>query len=250
MDNIIVTRHQGMVAWLRLHGIEGEVKESVKAADVKGRRVFGVLPLHLASEAAEVVTVSMPGLTVEQRKAGGDLTPAEMDAAGATLHAFVVRWVEFVPGLPVEMRDMVHGLLEDAARKNSKSACWNCAENAARILGVPCPADPARPNWPDIEALRRMNENVMDQKLVNAAELRECATPVVDYRQENAMDKEKFDKARADCGRVGHVQSPPRMAVPGDSGRQGAVEHRGPDCRDTTGEPLLKKEQLQYEDLE
>ena len=87
-DSIIVTRHAGLVAWLAERGITGRVISQATPADVRGKRVVGVLPLHLAAEAAEVVTVDMPGLKPEQR--GQDLTPAEMDEAGAALTTYVV----------------------------------------------------------------------------------------------------------------------------------------------------------------
>jgi len=87
---VIVSRHAGAVEWLRQHGIEGEViAQVVSPEQVRGRVVVGALPLHLAAEAAEVVAIDMPRLTAEQR--GRDLTPAEMDAAGATLSRYVVR---------------------------------------------------------------------------------------------------------------------------------------------------------------
>lgn len=87
---LIVTRHTGMVEWLARRGITGEVKAQVTAADVRGRRVIGVLPLHLAAEAAEVVAVDMPGLTLEQRQRINDLTVVEMEAAGARMTTYVV----------------------------------------------------------------------------------------------------------------------------------------------------------------
>lgn len=87
-DTLIVTRHQGLVEWLARHGIEGEVKAQVGPDDVRGKHVVGVLPLALAAEAASITTVDMPGLRPDQR--GVDLTPGEMDAAGATLATYMV----------------------------------------------------------------------------------------------------------------------------------------------------------------
>lgn len=49
--------------------------------DVRGKRVLGVLPLSLARHAASVTEIELPGLRSDQR--GKELTPAEMDAAGA-----------------------------------------------------------------------------------------------------------------------------------------------------------------------
>ena len=87
-ETIIVTRHAGLVEWLAGRGITGKVIAQATAADVRGKRVIGVLPLHLAAEAAEVVTVDMPGLKPEQR--GQDLSPEQMDAAGAALSVYIV----------------------------------------------------------------------------------------------------------------------------------------------------------------
>lgn len=87
-DTLIVTRHAGLVEWLDRQGIRGRVIEHATADDVRGQHVVGALPLHLAALAASVTTVDMPGLRPEQR--GVDLTPDEMDAAGATLRRYRV----------------------------------------------------------------------------------------------------------------------------------------------------------------
>ena len=89
---VIVTRHAGLVSWLwrKLDIDISDIKvvEHAPPADVKGAIVYGVLPLDLAAEAAEVWTVSMPGLRQEQR--GQDLTLDEMNEAGAHLEGFKV----------------------------------------------------------------------------------------------------------------------------------------------------------------
>lgn len=86
---IIVTRHAGTIEWLKSHGIEGEVISHVTdPAQIAGKRVYGVIPLHLAAEAAEVVTIDMPRLPADKR--GVDLTPEEMDKYGARLRAYKV----------------------------------------------------------------------------------------------------------------------------------------------------------------
>ena len=89
---VVVTRHKGLVSWLwrKLDFDIQDVKviEHATANDVQGAVVYGVLPLDLAAEAAEVWTVAMPGLRPDQR--GQDLTPEEMDEAGAHLVGFKV----------------------------------------------------------------------------------------------------------------------------------------------------------------
>jgi len=88
MNKVIVTRHAGMVEWLSLHGVEGDVIAHATPEDVRGRDVYGILPLNLAAEAFTITTVDMPGLKPEQR--GQDLSPAEMDEAGATMTTYRV----------------------------------------------------------------------------------------------------------------------------------------------------------------
>ena len=88
-ETVIVTRHAGLVEWLAQRGITGAVLTQVKRSDIEGKIVVGALPLHLAALAAEVVAIDMPNLTAEQR--GRDLTPAEMDEAGASLARYRVQ---------------------------------------------------------------------------------------------------------------------------------------------------------------
>lgn len=86
---VIVSRHMGTVEWLKNHGIEGEVISHVSdPAQIVGKIVFGVLPLHLAAQTHAVVSIDMPDLPADKR--GVDLTPAEMDAFGARMTAYKV----------------------------------------------------------------------------------------------------------------------------------------------------------------
>ena len=85
---IIVSRHAGAVEWLRQHGFEGRVIAQATRLDVEGCIVAGTLPMHLAALAKEVWIIDMPDLTAEQR--GRDLTPDEMDAAGASITQYRV----------------------------------------------------------------------------------------------------------------------------------------------------------------
>lgn len=92
MTIVIITRHAGLVEWLAGRGITGAVVAQATPDDVRGKRVIGALPLHLAALAESVTVVDMPGLTAEQR--GRDLTAAEMDAAGAALATYRVERVK------------------------------------------------------------------------------------------------------------------------------------------------------------
>lgn len=89
MIPLIVSRHPGVVEWLSRRGVVGDVVAHATPADVLGRDVYGVLPLHLAAQAKAVFSVDLPNLRPEDR--GRDLTPDEMDAAGAVIRGYVVR---------------------------------------------------------------------------------------------------------------------------------------------------------------
>jgi len=90
---LIVTRHNAAVEWLKRQGITGKVIAQATPSDVTGKDVIGVLPYWLGCLANSVTEVSMPNLTLEQRQknAQGDMTPDEMDHAGATLVKYSVR---------------------------------------------------------------------------------------------------------------------------------------------------------------
>jgi putative CRISPR-associated protein (TIGR02620 family) len=82
-----------LASWLALRGITGDVISHVATPNqVEGKRVYGVLPLHLAALAESVIVVDMPRLTPELR--GTDLTPEQMDAAGATLARYRVEQID------------------------------------------------------------------------------------------------------------------------------------------------------------
>lgn len=62
MKNIVITRHQALIAYLQEIGM---VEEGVRVithateADVRGKHVIGVLPLRLAALAASVTEVPL-----------------------------------------------------------------------------------------------------------------------------------------------------------------------------------------------
>ena len=87
-EAVVVSRHAGAIEWLRRQGIAGAVIEQATADDVRGRAVVGNLPLHLAALATKIGSIDMPNLPREMR--GKDLTPEEMDAAGARISWYIV----------------------------------------------------------------------------------------------------------------------------------------------------------------
>lgn len=53
---VVITRHDGLVDYLRSEGYidnDAEVIEHAGRGDVRGKETIGVLPMHLAAEAAE-----------------------------------------------------------------------------------------------------------------------------------------------------------------------------------------------------
>lgn len=113
---LIVTRHAGLVAWLAERWIVGETIAHATPENVAGRAVIGALPLHLAALAESVTVVDMPGLIAEQR--GRDLTPAEMDAAGASLSTFRVTRVPVAPPPPPAPGGFVVATLREVEHDN------------------------------------------------------------------------------------------------------------------------------------
>ena len=87
---LIVSPHAGLVEWLKRQGIEGEVALRVTGEQVKGARVIGTVPLHLAAQAAEIVSVKLKNPPKTLKEGRADLTADEMEAAGATLVRYKV----------------------------------------------------------------------------------------------------------------------------------------------------------------
>lgn len=130
---LIVTRHAGAVEWLRRRGIEGEVLEHASAEQVAGRRVVGVLPLALAAAAGEVWAIDLPDLAPADR--GRDLTPEEMDAAGARLVGYRIQALGEVWPAPTEA---------------APSPVLRCARCGGPAIGTD-EGVPACEDWPDCQ---------------------------------------------------------------------------------------------------
>ena len=87
---IVVTRHKGLVEWLRQKGFIGEdvrVIEHATVDDVRGEVVVGVLPLHLAAEAEEVWAVE---LNIPPEMRGKELTAADIDRFAGAIRRYKV----------------------------------------------------------------------------------------------------------------------------------------------------------------
>ena len=87
-DIIIVTRHAGLVTFLRGLGYSGPVVEHATAENVRRKVVIGVLPMHLAAEAAAVGSVVMD---LPREKRGQELSVEEVEEFFDRIDWFVVR---------------------------------------------------------------------------------------------------------------------------------------------------------------
>ena len=93
MKNVYVGRHPAALEWAKAHGLPEDAKLVVgnaTPADVEGRVVWGVVPLHLAAAAAEVHVIEFAGTPPR----GLEYGRAEMDAAGARWARYRVQRVE------------------------------------------------------------------------------------------------------------------------------------------------------------
>ena len=86
--NIIVSRHEGAIAWLKSKGYEGEVMAQLDLSKIEENDiVIGTLPIPLIKEVmrkkAHFILLSLPSIAFSER--GKDLSPRDMEAAGASL---------------------------------------------------------------------------------------------------------------------------------------------------------------------
>ncbi len=89
METVIVTRHAALVEVLAEDfGITGRVLPHATEADIVGKCVVGVLPLHLAAKAAKVGSIVLD-LPAELR--GMELTAEQVRKYATNLEWFVVR---------------------------------------------------------------------------------------------------------------------------------------------------------------
>ncbi len=88
-ENVIVSRHAAAVQYLLLECpwlADAPVLASATVEDVRGKRVFGNVPLHLAVYAASVTAIEFTGTPPR----GGEYGLEEMLHAGAHLATYTV----------------------------------------------------------------------------------------------------------------------------------------------------------------
>lgn len=84
---LIVTRHQGLVDWLRERGWTGDHIPHAGAEEVEGRVVVGVLPMHLAALTSKFISATIK-VPVEAR--GREWSKEELEVWGCSLHWYII----------------------------------------------------------------------------------------------------------------------------------------------------------------
>lgn len=96
--NYIITRHEGAIRWLRSKGYDGVVIPHLIEGDIVEDGLYiGVLPIPLIKaildRGSRFFLLNLPAIAFSER--GNELSPEEMDRAGALL--LEVRSIELVP---------------------------------------------------------------------------------------------------------------------------------------------------------
>lgn len=88
MEKVIVTRHTALVDFLREQGIEGDVVSHASEETVKGKHVFGVLPMRLAALCGRFTEVT---LQIPAELRGKELSLQDINACNPVLTDWIVR---------------------------------------------------------------------------------------------------------------------------------------------------------------
>lgn len=89
-EKVIVTRHPALVEYLVKHGVVPEktkVLTHVSPEEIKGKHVYGVLPMHLAAVAQKITEIPL-ALRPEHR--GKELSLEEMEEIAGEPQTYVV----------------------------------------------------------------------------------------------------------------------------------------------------------------
>lgn len=110
MNVIVVTRHPGLVTYLREHGLapaDCEVVEHATAELVRGKHVIGVLPLWLAAEAETVTEIPM---SIPPEMRGVELSPEQTAEYAGEARCYRVKVLTgcFNCGCPKEAHHLVN----------------------------------------------------------------------------------------------------------------------------------------------
>jgi len=90
METKIVTRHAGAMEWIAKHHLEfgdAEVIAHADVGDLKGRRIIGMLPIHMAAMCKEYWHLEM---TVPADRRGTEISCEDMENFGCKISQFLV----------------------------------------------------------------------------------------------------------------------------------------------------------------
>ena len=91
MKTVIVTRHKALLEYIVMHRLapdDAVILTHVDAEAIRGKHVIGVLPLHLAAEAAKVTEIPM---NIPSELRGQELTLEQMDVVAGMPVTYIVR---------------------------------------------------------------------------------------------------------------------------------------------------------------
>jgi putative CRISPR-associated protein (TIGR02620 family) len=91
---VVVTRHAGLVDWLKGRGYNGRVIDRATPSDVLNKHVIGKLPIYLSAIAASVTNVSIPN--IPESKWGDELTAQDLDRFGAYMRTYIIKEVTVI----------------------------------------------------------------------------------------------------------------------------------------------------------
>lgn len=92
MERILITRHPALAQFLTQQGIKfDKIIDHATAEDVKGKDVYGVLPLHLAALANTITSVD---LNLPAKMRGKELTIADVGEYFNSLTTYKVQKIE------------------------------------------------------------------------------------------------------------------------------------------------------------
>jgi putative CRISPR-associated protein (TIGR02620 family) len=87
-NTVIVTQHEGAVEWLNRHGIFAPVYRRARVADVRGKDVYGILPIPIAAEARNIYIPRMAHLPEDKPRR--ELAANDMEKLGCRLISYYV----------------------------------------------------------------------------------------------------------------------------------------------------------------
>ncbi len=94
MEKVIVTRHRALIAHIISTGLadaDTPVIAHAKADDVRGKHVIGVLPIHLAAQAAKLTCVN---INIPHELRGAVLSPEQLRRWATAPKTYVVQEVK------------------------------------------------------------------------------------------------------------------------------------------------------------